>query len=87
MASGEVIFTRFILSACLIVGISAQNFTNDANSTDCGSYQFQCASGDCVNANYKCDGDRDCNDGSDELGCPCDNNEFRCASDGRCLRD
>jgi len=62
------------------------NFTNDANMTTCSSYQFQCNSGDCVNANYKCDGDQDCDDGSDEVDCGDCGNRFRCATSGRCIR-
>ena len=84
MLGGKVIIKTVILSTCLLAGASA---LDDANSTNCSSYQFQCTSGDCVSSNYKCDGDRDCNDGSDELGCPCSRNQFRCATSGRCLRD
>lgn len=29
----------------------------------------RCASGSCILANWQCDGDSDCNDGSDELNC------------------
>ena len=35
----------------------------------CASDQFECNSGECVAARYKCDGRMDCPDGSDERGC------------------
>ena len=101
MARGCAIFTVITLSAaCLIEGISASNHydydypgieqrqpraSENDNSTSCGSYEFQCENGGCVNANYKCDGDRDCNDGSDEVDCPCDESNFRCTTSGICL--
>ena len=37
----------------------------------CSSKELACASGDeCFPAVYKCDGDKDCDDGSDEHNCP-----------------
>ena len=32
----------------------------------CGENQFQCKNGRCLPDYYRCDGDDDCNDGSDE---------------------
>ena len=35
----------------------------------CYSDQWECDSGQCINEDYRCDGDDDCYDGSDEDGC------------------
>ena len=35
----------------------------------CGSNQFTCASGQCVNTGDRCNEQMDCDDGSDELDC------------------
>ena len=34
-----------------------------------GPERFQCNDGECINANQKCDGNIDCEDGSDEADC------------------
>lgn len=39
----------------------------------CPSYSFRCKYGACVDKNYKCDGKRDCVDGSDEVLSECKN--------------
>lgn len=31
--------------------------------------KFQCADQNCIPASWRCDGDNDCNDSSDEAGC------------------
>ncbi|XP_059153683.1 sortilin-related receptor-like isoform X1 [Physella acuta] len=53
----------------------------------CPPLHFQCNDGGCVQDDWKCDIDRDCADGSDEVGCPVDcsgEHQFLCAN-GRCL--
>ena len=35
-------------------------------SNKCQLGQFKCANGNCIGARLRCDGDRDCDDGSDE---------------------
>ena len=53
---------------------------------DCLDNQFRCASGHCVSELFVCDGDRDCEDYSDEVNCTtrfpggrfCPANRFQC---------
>ena len=37
----------------------------------CGEGKFQCTSGQCIPGNWKCDGERDCLDGTDEWTFAC----------------
>ena len=38
-------------------------------ATTCEYYQFTCTDGTCIDEYLKCNGRRDCPDGSDEVGC------------------
>ncbi|KAM3656241.1 uncharacterized protein VK521_015163 [Ammospiza maritima maritima] len=56
----------------------------------CPPDHFQCGDLSCLSRHFRCDGDRDCPDGRDELGCappptpPCPPSSFRCR-DGGCV--
>lgn len=39
-------------------------------SSSCTQYQYRCLDGKCIDIIYFCNGENNCNDGSDELTCP-----------------
>ncbi|KAM6032546.1 LOW QUALITY PROTEIN: SCO-spondin-like [Chlamydotis macqueenii] len=53
----------------------------------CGPSAVACSSGECVARGWLCDGEADCADGSDELGCAggCEPGRFPCADGARCV--
>lgn len=44
-------------------------FSNRHSLAGCKAGEFTCDNGKCVNSTQHCDGDVDCQDGSDEEGC------------------
>uniref|UniRef100_H2Z4K5 EGF-like domain-containing protein n=1 Tax=Ciona savignyi TaxID=51511 RepID=H2Z4K5_CIOSA len=62
-----------------------------AEYDECIHGEFRCKSGMCVSDSWRCDGDNDCNDGSDEQNCAeepvgCDDDQFECFTSKRCIR-
>ena len=39
-------------------------------ATDCsGEHQLKCNNGQCITSEFRCDGDNDCGDSTDEIDC------------------
>lgn len=58
----------------------------------CTNDQFQCADGKCIDQDWKCDGDHDCDDHSDETKCKaephkntCIETEWACLYEEQCI--
>ncbi|KAH9644190.1 hypothetical protein HF086_008679, partial [Spodoptera exigua] len=52
--------------------------------TVCMAYEYECTNGMCVQADARCNGTVECDDGSDETSCPCKRDQYPCR-DGSCI--
>ncbi|CAB3366798.1 Hypothetical predicted protein [Cloeon dipterum] len=65
-----------------------QNGTCPAVKYKCPVDYFRCRNGNCVPKLWRCDGDNDCSDNSDEDNCglsTCQVNHFQCKKSGKCI--
>ncbi|KAH3868410.1 hypothetical protein DPMN_031557, partial [Dreissena polymorpha] len=68
---------------CCPQGFIKNSTGHCAASSSCGANNFTCANGRCVSLTWKCDGQNDCGDFSDEINCPkatCADGYFSCSS-------
>uniref|UniRef100_A0A915IYR8 Uncharacterized protein n=1 Tax=Romanomermis culicivorax TaxID=13658 RepID=A0A915IYR8_ROMCU len=66
--------------------------TQESSAAECPRGAFPCGNQQCIAQSKRCDGQYDCNDFSDEIGCEnltvrgqCTNDQFECRSDQRCI--
>ncbi|XP_055587745.1 putative vitellogenin receptor [Uranotaenia lowii] len=82
------------VSACVCP--TGMVFSSKANKTciDAIDCEFRCSSGECLTISKRCNGNRDCADGSDEQGCDgkgrkvsleCRYDQFACADRSKCI--
>ncbi len=64
-----------------LVALSTEALLNSifcsADNVTCGPTEFRCAIGRCLPLKWRCDGEQDCDDGSDENGQLCGKREQR----------
>ena len=59
-----------MLSEILIERLCLFSLAVARAGSPCRAYEYQCLQGDqCIPASYQCDGEIDCQDRSDEIGC------------------
>ncbi|KAH9364316.1 hypothetical protein HPB48_021572 [Haemaphysalis longicornis] len=79
---------RLVVLAAVIATAESYALSETVNDREpCSVHQFQCLTSDaCIPKEWRCDGDRDCSDGSDENNCtaPCTERQFLCG-DGFCV--
>jgi len=73
---------------CECKSINERFLSKEIFIAKCPVDKFPCSNGNCVNLSWKCDGDNDCGDNSDETNCgPVCSDEFtdvQCCIDGKC---
>ncbi|KAK9874941.1 hypothetical protein WA026_005758 [Henosepilachna vigintioctopunctata] len=94
------IFTVYPVFLCLIASVvgnteqtTATELADVDNVVPCSVRQFSCKNNKCIPILFFCDGDKDCEDGTDEDVIVCSNaknltcasSEFKCEANGNCI--
>ncbi|XP_069124568.1 very low-density lipoprotein receptor-like isoform X1 [Argopecten irradians] len=87
MAVGTYIFNVVLFS--IIIAVC---FTNPGEASTCSPEHHKCeiSTDKCIPKKWVCDGERDCNSGSDELSCPnktCTDKQFMCKTSRMCIAE
>lgn len=92
---GEILLFTFISCSFIHYSHGSSDLSSEQDVFDvrvpCNSGQFECKNKKCTPLVFKCDGQADCEDGSDEDPIECNKNvtctkqEFKCVKDGKCI--